>query len=270
MAGQRKEEFPEPRFNLITNCSDLGDGRVSGCVAVIAREGFKSIGIKCPISGRFVSITNSGGDGSSGWGVDEEGKVVLYGKRCLGKAMCSRPCNRNQMQIPTRPDYPNTALRNASEGRYGLGDLLVLAFDIKSGKNVARWLSQSGYLLKIQQRILVGNIDIQPIDELTATWRDVFPQNTIDKEQAVNGRSGYEHSGLSLNNRKPLDTHPRQSLYETLGAPVGCTPEELKKYYRNKMMQLHPDYGRASKMIDPERDEKAKKVNLAYEILSKK
>jgi preprotein translocase subunit Sec63 len=49
--------------------------------------------------------------------------------------------------------------------------------------------------------------------------------------------------------------------YEILGILPGATLTEIKAAYRARMMQCHPDKGGS--------DEEAKKVNAAYEALTK-
>lgn len=51
--------------------------------------------------------------------------------------------------------------------------------------------------------------------------------------------------------------------YEVLGVPRGATAEQIKRAYRKKAMQVHPDV-----TDDPDAEEKFKAVNEAYEVLS--
>ncbi|NVP17611.1 J domain-containing protein [Candidatus Gracilibacteria bacterium] len=53
-------------------------------------------------------------------------------------------------------------------------------------------------------------------------------------------------------------------LYEVLGVNKNSTPEEIKKAYRKKAMQYHPDRNPGDKSSE----EMFKKVNAAYETLS--
>lgn len=51
--------------------------------------------------------------------------------------------------------------------------------------------------------------------------------------------------------------------YDVLGVGRDATPEQIKKAYRKKAMQVHPDV-----TDDPDAEEKFKAVNEAYEVLS--
>ena len=50
--------------------------------------------------------------------------------------------------------------------------------------------------------------------------------------------------------------------YATLGVSRDATTEEIRRAYRKKARQLHPDYA------GPESEEAFKQVSMAYEVLS--
>lgn len=52
--------------------------------------------------------------------------------------------------------------------------------------------------------------------------------------------------------------------YEILGLGKGSSQEEIKKAFRKKAMQYHPDRN----PDNPEAEEMFKKINEAYEVLS--
>src|SRR5438309_11585880 len=56
---------------------------------------------------------------------------------------------------------------------------------------------------------------------------------------------------------------PRTDLYGILGVPRSATPEEIKRAFRQRAREFHPDVNQ-----DPRADERFKEINEAYQVLS--
>jgi molecular chaperone DnaJ len=56
---------------------------------------------------------------------------------------------------------------------------------------------------------------------------------------------------------------PRSDLYGILGVPRSATPEEIKRAFRQRAREFHPDVNQ-----DPRADERFKEINEAYQVLS--
>ena len=57
-----------------------------------------------------------------------------------------------------------------------------------------------------------------------------------------------------------------KSYYDILGIPKGASDGEIKKAFKKKAMEFHPDHNDN----DPKAEDKFKKVNEAYAVLKDK
>jgi len=91
---------------------------------------------------------------------------------------------------------------------------------------------------------------------------DAFSANSKKKK-----KTDYYKSDQSAHS--PKGTHT-ESYYEILGIPESASIEEIKKAYRNKMLEYHPDRtGGLGEKIKTVATEEAKKINRAFEEIMK-
>ena len=89
------------------------------------------------------------------------------------------------------------------------------------------------------------------------------------RQNAQQHRSGYHAHQRQQARQQPRDPPPlrgapaRGTHYATLGANYEATEAQLKKKFRELALKFHPDKNKT-----PKAEERFKKINAAYEVLS--